>query len=116
MAGMLYHGKSFEIDEYTGNDGNVHYEIIPVDGGTEVISISNWREMVDHCASRGIDRDCWPAFNDPFDIPLEVVESKCHALREKLALLEKIAASEPLYVKSIVQHLRNDNLFFFSEE
>ena len=118
MAGTLYHGRLFEKDEYTGNDGASHYEVIPVDGGTDVISISNWRAIVDYCSQAGITEECWPSFNDAFDIPLETVKQKCAVLREKLRQLEGLASKEevPHPLEKVIHYLNKGEQIFFAEE
>lgn len=116
MAGMLYHGRMFEKDEYTGNDGVIHYEVIPVDGGTDVVSISNWRAIVDYCAQAGIAEDSWPSFDDAFDVPLEIVESKCTVLREKLRELGDLASEAMPHLERVVRYLDNGDQIFFAEE
>lgn len=116
MAGTLFHARTFGKDEYTGNDGEIHYEVIPVEGGRDIVSISSWRELVGYCEQLGINEECWPAFPDAFDVPLDIVESKCIELRGKLCRLTDAKGAALPWLKSIVSYLENGEQVFYAEE
>ena len=116
MAGTLFHAPTFEKIEYVGNDGNNHYEVIPVRGGSDVVSISSWNEIVGHCVRLGIPPDCWPTFPDAYDIPLQLVQEKSFLLRAKLdRALDAELASLP-WLNTVVTYLRNGEQIFYAEE
>ena len=116
MAGTLYHGRGFKIEEYTANDGQTHYEVTPVDGDMDVVSISSWRELQDHCESRGIARSRWPDFDDGFDVPLDEVREKNKQICELLVELPPQDIVEFYWLEKLVTYLKRGELFFYVSE
>lgn len=115
MAGSLLHGRSFEKVDYIGNDGRPHYEVAPVDGDVEIVSISSWVELLDYCERMGIERTVWPGYEHEFDVPLEEVRKKNDRIREPLLQLTPEEISELRWLERIVSYVRRGELFFFAE-
>jgi hypothetical protein len=115
MAGTLYHGRGFEKKEYHANDGFTHYEVSPIDGGMEVVSISSWNEIQAYCEMRGIARSTWPDYADAFDVPLDDVQAKSAQKRKTLCMLPPEDIAQFHWLEKLVTYLSRGESFFFAE-
>lgn len=116
MAGTLYHGCTFSKVTYTGNDGRPHYEVEPVDGGMDVVSISSWRAIVKYLSEFGINEEWWPEFVNAVDVPLDDVREKCIRLRFRINAVAELATSEQPWLQDVINYLKNGEQIFFAEE
>ncbi len=115
MAGSLFHGRDFVKNAYLGSDGQEHYELTPIDGDIEVVSVSTWLDVETACEREGIERSLWPAFEDAIDVPLDVVRLKNARLRPLLADLGKRNSVHHEVLASLVQWSAEGQLFFFCQ-
>ncbi|WP_437569973.1 hypothetical protein [Sorangium sp. So ce542] len=45
MPGSLFHARELRVDQDTGDDGQPHHEVVPVDGGAEIVSCASRNEL-----------------------------------------------------------------------
>ena len=115
MAGSLFHSREFRAEIYVDSNGTQHHEIVPVDGGCDVMSYSSWTEAKQFCATLGIHEDAWPDFTDyecAIDIPLAAIVPASEQLRTALAHIER-SDGRPHWFAQIVQHLDAGEHVFF---
>lgn len=115
MAGTLLHARAFEIDRYTGDDGNQHYELVPRDGDGDVMSNSSWRETVAYFESMGIPQQVWPTYGCNIDLPLSEIVSQNEALRERVNDVAP-AAQHPPWAERLLHMVRSGEMLFYCME
>ncbi len=114
MAGTLFHGKSFSTLSYTGMDGRTHYEIEPVDGGVEIVSVSTWCAFVEMASTLGVPRDIWPEYESSIDIPVDDMTERSRALKAAFENLDVPATLNDWLLELVVKCLRNGEAIAFA--
>jgi len=118
MSGTFVHAIGFRRIEFIGNDGLPHYELEPVDGASEGMGNTTWRELKHFFAGLGVPAEAWPEFPDhqcSIDIPLPQVNARNIALRR--AIHENRQAIDravlPELCRKILSYIdRGESLFF----
>lgn len=116
MAGSLFHALRFEKEFYVANDGNQCYELRPVDGGIEIISLSSWSEMQPYCATLGIPPSAWPVFESAIDVPLDLVLEMNRQLAPSLMQLPAQQTVDNYWLHKVASHVFGGQQIFYARQ
>ncbi|WP_437316456.1 hypothetical protein [Sorangium sp. So ce385] len=117
MSGSLFHAREFRVDHYTGNDGQPHHEVVPVDGDAEIISYSSWNELKVYCELHGVPPEVWPEFDGDhahgIDVPLDEVAAMQGPFRAAIARLPPEVVGGNRRLAQIASFLQRGEQVFF---
>ncbi|MBI1925851.1 hypothetical protein HYR99_16575 [Candidatus Poribacteria bacterium] len=115
MSGTLYHFKSYRMEPYRAQNGELHTEFLSVDGDGTMVSCTTWQETLSFLNQKGFDKNLLPSVEHifDFDLSLLVLPSKGE---EALSRIDISGASEPVkaLIRQIQHYLRNGEFVFFS--
>lgn len=113
MPGSLYHSQEYRKIHFVGIDGKPHFELQPIDGDLDVISLNTWEEFKSDCETRGLARQIWPEFQNAFDIPLETVFEQNVELARLFSHLPPEIRSMNRQITVIDRYLSQSQRIFF---
>lgn len=116
MSGSLFHARGFRVEQYAGSDGQLHHEVVPVDGNSETISYSSRRDLKAYCEFYGVPPDVWPDFDDcayGIDVPLDAVSAMQGPFRVAIARLPPEVSGGNSRLTEIVSFLQRGEQVFF---
>jgi hypothetical protein len=115
MAASLVHGRALKKEEFIATDGSLRYEVMPVDGSDDTISVSSIVEIKTFCESRGLSPSVWPYYDEinEFNVPIEEVHEKCKLLSAFLLTLPPDDIKHLYWLEVLVSYARKGEVFFF---
>jgi hypothetical protein len=115
MAGCLFHGRGFRKEYYVSDDNLEHYEVLPIDGDIDHISVSNIDELQNFCATKTISQSSWPYYRDSIDLPMEEVVEKNKVLHDLLVNLPMDDVNSQYWLEKLVSYIKRGEIFFLTD-
>src|SRR5437016_1249073 len=115
MPAILIWGKDFRLEASATNLGQECKEIVPVDGGREMISWSSVAEMEALAALHGVSKDRWPIYRDcetAESVPLDDARQRSADLRDALGTIDPVVVQNDYWLSIISRLLQSGNSFF----
>lgn len=114
MAGSLFHDIDFREERYLGRDEHEHWEVVPVRGEIEVVSISSWREVRGFLLRSGVPEPLIPEFDDNIDLPVEDIRSRNAAIGPLIRGISTTPTGYDYWLSRVVAWVRAGEMFFFT--
>jgi hypothetical protein len=116
MVASLLHAKQFRKAWYTGRDGQDHYELLPINGGCDVISWSSWEDLKHVGEQAGIPRSVWPEGPDfAIDASVEEIEQANAVLRHEIARFPPEIIESHHWLKRVIEYIHEGEMIFLCE-
>jgi len=116
MSGTLFHSKAFDVSYYIGNDGQPHFEVLPVDGDSISLTHFSWKEMLEYFRALGVPADAWPTYDSYIDLPLADARSRNKVLSAHLQRVGELPEEAPYWAKFVSAAVQRGELVFFTHE
>jgi hypothetical protein len=116
VGGSLFHAKDFAKNNYTGGDGQPHYELLPINGECIGLGHTTWSEMKDLSELHGMPHNAWPEFLDydcGIDIPLDAVRDKQDGFRRHLLELPTSVLKQHYWLAKLAEWVQRGESVFF---